>query len=108
MRILAELAEALKEKNIRQTDVMGTVRRAEKKGLVYVRGYRTHDDATPFKEGYLITWIDSSKPREQALEEAIERTNFALAEKASTSPIIQRVHMIRDIVIESTKLNEQT
>jgi len=101
-----EVTEALKKKSVRQSDIMSTLRRAEKKGLVYVRGYRTHDGQTPFKEGYIITWIDPSKQREQALEEAVERTNVALADKASTSPIIQRVHMIHDIVIESTKLRD--
>jgi len=101
-----EIAEALKDKGIEQRDVMSTVRRAEKKGMVYVRGYMTHDRQTPFKEGYLITWIDPNKPREQALEEAIQRTEKALAEKASTSPIIERVHMIRDIIIETTKLRD--
>ena len=101
-----EIAEALKEKRVRQQDIMGTLKRDKKKGLVYVRGYRTDNDETPFKEGYLITWIDSSKPRTQALDEAVERTNLILADKASTSPIIQRVHLIRDIVIESTKLRD--
>ena len=101
-----EVEEALKDKGIVQRDVMSAVRRAERQGLVYVRGYRMHDRQTPFKEGYLITWIDSSKPREQALEEAIQRTEKALAQNASTSPIIERVHMIRDMVIEATKLRD--
>lgn len=101
-----ELTKALKDKGVKQSDIMSTLRRAEKKGLVYVRGYRTHDGQTPFKEGYIITWINPSKQREQALEEAVERTNVTLANKASTSPIIQRVHMIHDIVIESTKLRD--
>lgn len=101
-----EIFEALKDEGIKQRDIMSTVRRAEKKGLVYARGYRTHDKQTPFKEGYLITWIDHNKPREQALEEAIQRTEQALKNKASTSPIIERVHMIRDVVIENTKLRD--
>jgi len=102
------VAEALRDREVRQQDIMGTLKRAEKRGLVYVRGYRAHDGETPFKEGYIVTWIDSSKPRDQALEEAIQRTNMTLAEKASTNPIIQRVHTIRDIVIESTKLRDLT
>jgi len=101
-----EVLEALKDRGIKQRDVMNTMRRAERKGLVYVRGYRTHDQQTPFKEGYLITWIDPNKPREQALEEAIQRTEKTLAQNASTSPIIQRVHVIRDMVIEATKLRD--
>jgi hypothetical protein len=80
---------------------MATIRRAEKKGLVYVRGYRTHNAQTPFKNGFVVTWVDSYKFREKVLEEAVERTNKILADKTSTNPIIQRVHMIRDIVIAS-------
>jgi len=101
-----EIVDALKEEGVEPRDIMSTVRRAERRGLVYVRGYRTHDKQTPFKEGYIITWIDPNKPREQALEEAVQRTEKALKDKASTSPIIERVHMIRDVVIENTKLRD--
>jgi hypothetical protein len=101
-----KVAAALKDEGVKQQDIMATIRRAEKKGFVYVRGYRTHSDQTPFRMGYIVTWIDSTKPREQALEEAVERTNITLADVASTSPIIQRVHMIRDVVIESAKLRD--
>jgi DNA-binding Lrp family transcriptional regulator len=101
-----ELAELLKDEKIKQSDVMTTMRRAEKSGLVYVRGYRTHDGQTPFREGYLLTWLDPNKSREQAIEEAIQRTEKRLADKASTSPIIERVHMISDAVIEATKLRD--
>ncbi len=48
-----EIVEALKDKGVKPCDVMTHVRRFERKGLVYVRGYRTHDRQTPFKEGYL-------------------------------------------------------
>jgi hypothetical protein len=58
----------------------------------------------PFKEGYLITWIDPEKPLEQAIDEAIQRTDKALAGRASSNPLIERVHLIRDIVIEHSKL----
>jgi hypothetical protein len=102
------VAEVLKERGIKQRDIMATLRRAEKKGLVYIRGYRSHNLQTPFKKGFLVTWIDSNKPREKALGEAVERTNKILADQTSTSPIIQRVHMIRDIVIESSKLRDLT
>jgi len=101
-----EVAEALKDKGIKPPDVMTHARRFERRGLVYVRGYRTHDNQSPFKEGYLLTWVDPSKPREQALEEAVQRTNNRLAEKSSTSPIIERIHVIRDQIIEATKLRD--
>ncbi len=76
-----EVAEALEDKGISPPDVMTNIRRLERKGLVYVRGYRTGYGETPFKEGFLITWLDSSKPREEAIEEAIHRTEIALVEK---------------------------
>jgi hypothetical protein len=101
-----EIAEALKEHGVKAGDIMSTVRRMEKQRLVYVRGYRYHDRETPFREGYLITWVDQYKPREQALAEAIERTNTALESRSSTNPLIQRVHMIRDIVFEASKLHD--
>jgi DNA-binding MarR family transcriptional regulator len=101
-----EIAEALKDHGVEIADVMSNVRRFERKGLVYVRGYRSEDRQTPFKEGFLITFIDPEKQREKALEEAIERTNRALEDRSSTNPVIQRVHIIRDLVIEASKLKE--
>jgi len=101
-----EIAEALKEKGIKPRDVMTHTRRFERKGLVYVRGYRTHDSQSPFKEGYMLTWVDPGKSREQALEEAVQRTNGRLTEKSATSPIIERIHIIRDQIIEATKLRD--
>ena len=85
---------------------MSNVRRFEKKGMVYVRGYRMHDKQTPFKEGYLLTWIDISKSREQAIEEAIQKTSKVLDSTASTSPIIERIHLIQDLILEATKLRD--
>jgi hypothetical protein len=85
---------------------MSSVRRLEKKGMVYVRGYRMHDKQTPFKDGYLLTWIDIGKSREQAIEEAIKKTSTALDSMSSTNPVIERIHLIRDLVIEATKLRD--
>jgi DNA-binding MarR family transcriptional regulator len=101
-----ELVEALKEKSIKPSDIMTNVRRFEKNGLVYVRGYRMHDKQTPFKDGYLFTWINSDKPREAAIEEAIRKTNVVLDSKSSMSPIIERIHLIRDQILEATKLRD--
>lgn len=101
-----DIAKVLGSKGVNQSDVMSNVRRWEKKGLVLVRGYRLDERQTPFKEGYIVTWVDPKKPREEALTEAIERTSRALIEKESTNPTIQRVHRIRDIIYESSKLRE--
>jgi hypothetical protein len=47
------LAELLKLKGVRISDIMANARRYEKRGFIYVRGYRTNERQTPFKEGYL-------------------------------------------------------
>jgi DNA-binding MarR family transcriptional regulator len=46
--------------HVKPSDVMSLSRRLERQGLVLVRGYREADRETPFKRGYLLTWIDSS------------------------------------------------
>ncbi len=94
-----EMAEALKDREIKPPDVMPSVRRLGRKGLVYVRGYRSGSRKTPFKEGFLITWIDPSKPRELAMEEAVERTECTLMEKVASSLLMQRIRMVRDLAL---------
>jgi DNA-binding Lrp family transcriptional regulator len=101
-----DLADALKPMGVRISDIMANTRRFERKGLVYVRGYRTNERQTPFKEGYILTSIDPKKPREEAIEEAVERTDAALSGRSATSPIIERVHRIRDIIIAASKTRE--
>jgi hypothetical protein len=103
-----ELTNALKHKGIKPSDIMTTVRRLEKKGLVYVRGYRLHDGQTPFGDGYLLTWLDNDTSREDAIEQAIKRTGAVLRNtaSASTHPIIERIHLTRDTIIEATKLRD--
>jgi hypothetical protein len=101
-----EIAEALKDQGVRAGDVMGNLRRYERKGLVYVRGYRGHDHRSPFKEGYLITWVTQNVDRDDALGEAIERTDKTLANRESTNTVIQRIHRVRDVILESTKLRD--
>jgi hypothetical protein len=98
--------ERLKNRGVKQPDVMNTCRRYEKKGLVYVRGYRSDDRQTPFQEGYLLTWIDQDKPREEALNEAVERTDKALTDKSTTNSTIERVHIVRDQIVTSSQLGE--
>jgi hypothetical protein len=101
-----QIAEALKQEGVRTVDVMSNARRWEKRGLVYIRGYRTDDRQTPFPQGYLLTWIDQKNDRDRALQEAIDRTSRTLVRQSSTSPIIERVHLIRDMVIEASKLRD--
>ena len=101
-----EVVEALKDHGVRVEDIMSNVRRYEKKGMVYVRGYKTEESETPFREGYLLTWLDQCKPRVEALTEAVGRTEEALAGMASSSPVMERIHRIRDTVIEHTLLRK--
>jgi len=98
--------ETLKDRGVEKPDVMVTIRLLEKRGLVYVRGYRTGEKITPFKVGYLTTWIDSSKPREVALREAVDRTTKALEGEMATSPIITRVHLVKDQIVAASHLRE--
>jgi len=99
-----EIAEALKSYGVLVRDVMSNVRRFERKGLVYVRGYKGDDGQTPFSEGYLITWLDQDVARDKSLDEAVERTTAALANRSSGSPIIERIQKVRDVIVEHSKL----
>jgi len=99
-----EIAESLKEHGVKIGDIMPNVRRFERRGQIYVRGYMLEDRQTPFKEGYLITWMDPNRLREEAIGDAIKRTNQALAERSSTNPTIERIHRIRDIIVEMSLL----
>jgi hypothetical protein len=101
-----EVVEALDEHGVRSRDVMGNVRRFERRGLVYVRGYKTDSRQTPFQEGYLLTFVDQELPRDRAILEAVERTEAALAGRVSSSPTVERVHRIRDMVVEHTRLRK--
>lgn len=101
-----DIVKALAHVGVKPSDVMSNVRRWEKRGLVLVRGYRLDDKQTPFREGYLITWMDAVKSREDAIKDAIEKTEHALVKKETTNPTIQRVHRFRDLVLGSSSLRE--
>lgn len=101
-----ELADALKDKGVKISDIMGSLKRYSSKGLVYVRGYKTEIGQTPFVKGFLLTWIEQGKPREMAIDEAIVRTNVALEGRASQVPLVQRVNRIREMIYESSRLGD--
>ena len=44
-----EIAEALKDEGVKVSDIMSNVRIFEKRGILYVRGYKTEERQTPFK-----------------------------------------------------------
>jgi hypothetical protein len=101
-----EVANALKDKGVKDHDLMSNVRRFEKKGLLFVRGYRADAKETPFKDGFLITWIDQRKPREESVEDAVERTNKVLENNPYETSIISRIHTIRDQIIAAAKIKD--
>jgi hypothetical protein len=101
-----EIARALSQANVKPSDIKSNVRRWEKKGLVFVRGYKLDDRQTPFAEGYLVTWIDPLKPMGEAIKEAVDKTELALKDRENTNPTIQRVRRIRDLLLESSRLRE--
>lgn len=103
-----DIFSALKEFGIKKPDIMSVVRRYEQKGSVFVRGYRTEKNQTPFTSGFLITWIDPELTRKRAIEEAFQRTESALYEDSTSNVIGQRTRMIRDQVISDAQMKEIT
>jgi hypothetical protein len=106
-----EIFNVLKGKGVTMPDIMTTARRYERKGLLYVRGYQTHDSQSPFQEGYLITWIEQQNNDGNdlaALKQAVLRTNEALKDNASTNPLVQRVLAIRNLIVSETQLDRIT
>lgn len=102
----AEIVHALKDKKVKPYDIMSTIRRAERRGRVYVKGYNTQYGSKPFAKGYLITWIDGeeSTSHDSALNEAIQRAERALYAKGGDMPIVERVQRVHDKVVESLHL----
>ena len=83
---------------------MLNTRRFEKKGLVHLRGYQMHDKYSPFRNGYVLTWIEQNKPKEGAVLEAFERTNSIIVEKTTADIVLERVRMIRDQLVVANDL----
>jgi DNA-binding MarR family transcriptional regulator len=96
--------DIVKALGVKSCDIMANVRRFEKKGLVYVRGYQTHDGRSPFRRGFLLTFIDQDKPRDTAIREAFERTDKMLLENPTSNTIHERVRLIRDQLLTTNEL----
>ena len=101
-----DLREKLKDKGIRACDIMAAGRRYQRKGLVLVRGYNTDNNLTPFRQGFLLTWIDQDKILEKAVSEAYERTDAVLSRSDNATPSALRIHMVRSLVIEAARSKE--
>jgi len=93
-----------KELKVKSCDIMANVRRFEKKGLVYVRGYQSHDQRSPFRKGFILTFIDQQLPRDRAIKEAFERTSKMLLDNPTSNTIHERVRLIRDQLLTSNEL----
>ncbi len=99
-----EVAEALKDRGVKVRDVMSSARRWERRGLVYVRGYKGAERQTPFREGYMLTWVDQDRPRDEAFVEAVGRTEAVVNRLYAGSQTMERIHRIRDMIMEHTRL----
>jgi len=53
-----------------------------------------------------VTWISESKPRVEALADAVRRTSVALENNDSTIPVIERIHTVHDTILETTLLRD--
>jgi hypothetical protein len=73
---------------VNPSDIMSTVRRLERQGRVFVRGYREGDRETPFAKGFLLTWIDDSLGRDNGLRNALAATSSRLDDEEDTNPFM--------------------
>ena len=97
--------DIVKALGVNRSDVMSNMRmRYEPKGLVFIRGYQSHDQRSPFKKGFILTWIDQDLPRDQAVREAFERTDKVILENPTSNTIHERIRLIRDQLLTSNEL----
>jgi len=59
----SEIAKQLRDQGIVIRDVATDLRRYERRGQVFFRGYRTAEHETPFAAGFIVTYLDPSKSR---------------------------------------------
>jgi len=96
-----DITEELK---VKSCDIMSNVRRFERNGLVYVRGYQSHDQRSPFSKGFILTYIDQDLPRDNAVKEAFERTSKMLLDNPTTNTIHERIRLVRDQLLTTNEL----
>jgi hypothetical protein len=96
--------DIVKALGVKSCDIMANVRRFEKKSLVYVRGYQSHDHCSPFKKGFILAWVHQDLPRDKAVREAFERTSKVLIENPTSNTIHERVRLIRDQLLTTNEL----
>jgi len=101
-----QIVEKLKGKGVTIRDMTCNLRRYEKKGLVYFRGYRSAEHETPFAAGYIVTYVNPNKDRSIAVSEATERTQLLLEGGSHANPTADRIRMIRDELLKARELKE--
>jgi hypothetical protein len=95
----SEIAKLLKDQGITIRDIAANLRRYERRGRVFFRGYRTAEHETPFAAGYIVTYLDASKSRSQAIAEALQRTDSLLEGGSHINPLAERIRVIRDEIL---------
>jgi hypothetical protein len=101
-----QIAEKLKGEGVTIRDISCNLRRYEKRGLVYFRGYRSAEHETPFAGGYIVTYIDPDKDRSTAIIEATQRTELLLEGGSHVNPLADRIRTIRDELLKARELKE--
>jgi DNA-binding MarR family transcriptional regulator len=96
--------DVVKELKVKSCDIMANIRRFEKKGLVFVRGYQSHDHRSPFKKGFILAYVNQELTRDQAIKEAFERTDKILLENPTSNTIHERIRLIRDQLLTTNQL----
>ena len=96
--------DIVQELKVKSCDIMSNVRRFERKGLVYVRGYQSHDKRSPFMKGFILTYVDQELPRDKAIKEAFERTNRIIMENPTSNTIHERIRQIRDQLLTANEI----
>lgn len=102
----SEIAKLLKDQGITIRDIAANLRRYERKGHVFFRGYRTAEHETPFAAGFIVTYLDASKSRSQSIAEALQRTDSLLEGGSHINPLAERIRLIRDEILKAKELKE--
>ena len=88
---------------VNPSDIMSCIRRLERQGFVFVRGYREADRETPFTKGFLITWVDASMGRDAGIRKALEVTSARLVGEEDANPFMVRIRLLRDSIVVASE-----
>jgi hypothetical protein len=102
----SEIARLLKDQGITIRDIATNLRRYERRGQVFFRGYRSAEHETSFAAGFIVTYLDTPKSRSQAIAEALQRTDSLLEGGSHINPLAERIRVIRDEILKAKELKE--